>query len=600
MGESIKTMEEFIAWTEEREDKLFVYRGMANATWGVKSSAYRRIRQSQEVPPPLSVLQSYIKQLLQDARALKLQEREGGRSLTDFQLLSELQHYGAATCLIDFTRNASVALWFACRDEPQKPGRVVAMGSDYLFGVSSLSPEDPVGLLNQDKLWKWNAVYPSTRAITQRSVFVFGPSKIDEKYFESIEIDGGSKGKIREELAKKLAIIEPYLFGDLPGFATSHAHDRPYSDYTADDCFSLGSTAQQQEFYGEAKEFYGRALELDPQYPGARKNLETVKQLLAQVKAKQEAEREAEREDVKQLPALVEALATGVQQIASSEELKALATGVQRITSSEGFKVLATGVQRMNDPHVVALVYNVKHSASVDYSEAKPFEHEVENFKITIENDKACFTMKAHYATEEEARKAVEEYIQVWELDAALQAGPNAFTLEFDGSHIEDRQPQPGMAQIHGVVPAPSATLTATAMPIKNPYPSPPSGMKISSDVQSMSVHFSRYCLKREILTTMANFCLTVLQGSAKNRKNAAKMYKIELAVLSKIGCLCNNKGGEEARKKAGSDDPLTLKEIHFLTEAAKAMIRQVAAYAYDPDPKNMPPTIKLTDLPQC
>ena len=119
MGESIKTMEEFIAWTEEREDKLFVYRGMANATWGVKSSAYRRIRQSQEVPPPLSVLQSYIKQLLQDARALKLQEREGGRSLTDFQLLSELQHYGAATCLIDFTRNASVALWFACRDEPQ-------------------------------------------------------------------------------------------------------------------------------------------------------------------------------------------------------------------------------------------------------------------------------------------------------------------------------------------------------------------------------------------------------------------------------------------------------------------------------------------------
>ena len=124
--------------------------------------------------------------------------------------------------------------------------------------------------------------------------------------------------------------------------------------------------------------------------------------------------------------------------------------------------------------------------------------------------------------------------------------------------------------------------------------------MKISPAVKSMYGHFSRCCLKRELLTTMANFCLSVLKGSAKGRENAAKIYKIEPAVLSKIGCLCNNKGGEEARKDEGRNDPLTPKEIHFLTEAAKAMIRQAAAYAYDPDPKNMPPTIKLTDLLQC
>ena len=74
----------------------------------------------------------------------------------------------------------------------------------------------------------------------------------------------------------------------------------------------------------------------------------------------------------------------------------------------------------MNDPHVVALFYNVKHKKSVDYSEAKPLKRDEEKFTITIANDKACFTMKAHCATEEKAREAVEEYIQVWELDAAL------------------------------------------------------------------------------------------------------------------------------------------------------------------------------------
>ena len=97
----------------------------------------------------------------------------------------------------------------------------------------------------------------------------------------------------------------------------------------------------------------------------------------------------------------------------------------------------------MNDPHVVALFYNVKHSSSVDSSEMEPLKHEEEKFTITIENDKACFTMKADYATEEEAREAVKEYIQVWEIHAALQRGPNAFTLEFSHSEIEDRKPTP-------------------------------------------------------------------------------------------------------------------------------------------------------------
>ena len=37
-----------------------------------------------------------------------------GERLSDLPLLAELQHFRAATCLIDFTRNALVALWFAC------------------------------------------------------------------------------------------------------------------------------------------------------------------------------------------------------------------------------------------------------------------------------------------------------------------------------------------------------------------------------------------------------------------------------------------------------------------------------------------------------
>ena len=274
----------------------------------------------------------------------------------------------------------------------------------------------------------------------------------------------------------------------------------------------------------------------------------------------------------------------------------------------------------MNDPHVVALFYNVKHSASVDYSDAKPLEHEEKDFKITIENDKACFIMKAHYATEEEARKAVEEYIQVWELDAALQTGPTAFTLEFAYPHIKDRNPPPksdGFVNCSVTLRSPGGTLRASLAPRRRQYPKPPSaGLKITPDVRSMFDRWAGYRLDKEPLASMAYFCLTVLEASAhpkngdrKNktrqpsaaRRKAAKDYKIALDALSKIGELSSEKGGRDARKAAGrntagSNNDLTPKETRFLEKAVKAMIRQVAAHEYNS--AKMSDTIELDDLP--
>ena len=269
----------------------------------------------------------------------------------------------------------------------------------------------------------------------------------------------------------------------------------------------------------------------------------------------------------------------------------------------------------MNDPHVVALFYNVKPSAAVDYSEAKPLEHEEEKFKITIANDKACFTMKkAHYATEEKAREAVEEYIQVWELDAALQEGLNAFTLEFYCSKIEDRKPSPallmGKGKLSATVDAPSATLRATS--IKNSYPPPPSGMKIDADVQSMFDRWTGYHSEKEPLASMAYFCLTILEalanpknGARKNQKRkpfqpgpvrraAAEDYKIAVEVLSKIGELSSVKGG----RKAGGQVDFRIPEKRFLEKAVEAMIHRLAEVA--DGPVSRLPKIELTDLPQC
>ena len=264
----------------------------------------------------------------------------------------------------------------------------------------------------------------------------------------------------------------------------------------------------------------------------------------------------------------------------------------------------------MNDPHVVALFYNVKHSAAVDYSDAKPLEHEEDNFSVRIENKEVCFTMKAHYATAKEARKAVKEYIDNWEFAAGLRRESDMFKLVYWKPEIEYRNVESGN---HVGAPDPVFWKFTTLLKdtiIIAPYPSPPqSGLKITPDVRSMSDRFAGYRLDREPLASMAYFCLTILEvladpknGARKNqkrepgtaRKAAAEDYKIAVEVLSKIGELSSVKGA----RKAGGEVDFTIPEKRFLEKAVEAMIHRLAEVA--DGPVSRLPKIELTDLPQC
>ena len=286
----------------------------------------------------------------------------------------------------------------------------------------------------------------------------------------------------------------------------------------------------------------------------------------------------------------------------------------------------------MNDPHVVALFYNIEHPASVVYREEEPRDYKEENFSVRIENKKVCFTMKAHYATEEEARKAVEEYIQIWEIHAGLRRGPRVFKLVYWKPKIEYRNVESGH---HVGAPNPVFWQFTTSQPtgtLTTSYPPPPqSGMKITPDVKSMYDRLMGHILGKEPgkepLASMAYFCLTVLEISARDRckkakdagpksskgemygvelasvvcpqvvptwrATAAEMYGIERAVLKKIGYLSSEKGA----RKAGGQEALKDPEDRFLKEAIKALIYRAAEVAYGPVSRL--PEIKLTDLPK-
>ena len=88
--------------------------------WPVDCSAARRLRQQLGVIDEAALqvpLFAYINMLTQQARAVIEPESMPD---DDVELLAELQHYGAATHLIDFTECPRIALWFACDDHPRR------------------------------------------------------------------------------------------------------------------------------------------------------------------------------------------------------------------------------------------------------------------------------------------------------------------------------------------------------------------------------------------------------------------------------------------------------------------------------------------------
>jgi hypothetical protein len=101
-----------------------------------------------------------------------------GQELSELELLARLQHHGAATRLLDCTRNAYVALWFACRSDPEADGLLIGFELDekamhldtslLKWGIDELLAE-----ADGRPLW-WQPRSLSPRISAQQAVFVFG------------------------------------------------------------------------------------------------------------------------------------------------------------------------------------------------------------------------------------------------------------------------------------------------------------------------------------------------------------------------------------------------------------------------------------------
>ena len=241
----MKVYTELLAKLPERT-RNYIFRGQERAEWPIESGAVTRIRTQTGIQPTDrnkfdTTLKRYLQEIIfEDARKRGI-DLEEGRKLTQLEILAKLQHFGAATPLLDFTHDATIALWMACEDKTSD-GAVFFIDMDTVGErmkriQGNGTGEDVVGMATSDDqgmLYCWEPVAKGDsagRMLGQKSVFVLGSPKVLSEFSTKIIVNKKVKDHIRDELASFFGIESSSLFPDLPGYAARNGRKMPIQGF---------------------------------------------------------------------------------------------------------------------------------------------------------------------------------------------------------------------------------------------------------------------------------------------------------------------------------------------------------------------------------
>ena len=208
----------------------FVFRGEPKRYPEISSSLYREYKTLLE---PFDVDGFDIRNVQEEIIA------DAARHASDLapqDLLSQLQHYGHPTNLIDFTTDYLIALFFACASEYADDGRVILLNTEtnVLFRMRS----------------------PANRIKAQKSVFVDPPSGVVNPD-HVIRIERELKLPMMRYLSSYHDISAQAIYDDIHGFIkNANMHRSAYAE------FHIGGLYLNQGHLDEALEHYNRSIEL--------------------------------------------------------------------------------------------------------------------------------------------------------------------------------------------------------------------------------------------------------------------------------------------------------------------------------------------------
>ena len=242
----IKTLNKFMEWIQKLPRGEYVYRGVSNKDYPIEASTYRRLKDEKgefrnEGDKSAERLLQINREMIEDANRHR-HGWENDQPPSDLNLLAKLQHSGAATCLVDFTKNPLVALWMACRKSGSGSvdGRVYAVEVGPSSPFKSISSDEAlntkINKFFQDdektgyQLYQWQPHYQDNRMLAQQSVFLFGGGWGAIGPSEACVISEKHKKEIGDTLKKSAGISGDILFPDFEGFASQRAQNKAYDE----------------------------------------------------------------------------------------------------------------------------------------------------------------------------------------------------------------------------------------------------------------------------------------------------------------------------------------------------------------------------------
>ena len=218
----------------------YLFRGESRNNPRVSSRLFREIEMTGS---QTGVWRAFERELLQEAKRFT-----GETPTSDLAILSEIQHYGGPTNLIDFTTDILVALYFACDGDIEEDGRLIFLRRNAKGASHEVKP---------DRM--------AHRITAQKSIFVRSPQGfIEDEEFEPHVVPRQLKEDILEYLRTLHGISLEYIYNDLHGFIRyRNIHRRP------NEVFSEGLNYYNAGDFRSALSAFSESIRLNPRHDGA-------------------------------------------------------------------------------------------------------------------------------------------------------------------------------------------------------------------------------------------------------------------------------------------------------------------------------------------
>lgn len=238
----IELFELLIGKSTQKYRSIKVWRGQANVEWRIDSGAYRKLSNKKFSVKERDII-NYEESLLSRARH-KGYGLDNGMLLSDMELLARLQHHGAATRLVDFSKNSLVALWFCVNSVTQDYGLLVGIDTSHIGGTEGVLEFENYSSAIIDLFEYSHPMFieppvVSKRIAAQHSVFLYSDLSQSDMGSLKIPIEGQNifiaispelKKLSRKVLIETFDLRQETLFPDLDGFSSANSYSENPSE----------------------------------------------------------------------------------------------------------------------------------------------------------------------------------------------------------------------------------------------------------------------------------------------------------------------------------------------------------------------------------